>query len=175
MLYVQWTCGSSSQTLSTVATPTTTSSTGKTCGNLTKIIDSCPDTSFSPYEPSFLTNSTVTFFGYPIYQEIACEGSTIALKCPTNMVLHIYAGYFGIQNQTSTETCLIYNKVVDDILTMPTMAYITEALKTIYSLCEEYNRCSLLATSYLDGGAELYPTVGKQLLVQVSEFITYLF
>ena len=137
---------------------------------MTYLNGTCPDSTFSPFEPQLLENSTMTFYGYPIYQEIACESSIIVLKCPLDLVLHIYAGYYGIQSQTSTDTCLTYKKVVDETWIVPTVAYATGAINRIYSACEYKNMCSLLATINNLGGLDLFPRVGKQLLVQVSFF-----
>lgn len=171
MLFVQWTCSTSSQITTNMAASTATN-TIQNCTNIININGSCPDSTFSPYEPKLLKNSTATFFSYPIYQEIACEGSTIVLKCPIDLVLYIYAGYYGIQSETSSNECLYYNKVVDyDTWIQPTIAYVTDAMKTIYSSCQSKNMCSLLATSTNLGGPDLFPLAGKQLLIQVSSIL----
>lgn len=168
MLLVQWQCISTTTTTTTSTTTTTKSTSSNSCANTTISLNGkCPDTnSFSPYEPTYLTNSTSTSFGYPIYQEIVCENSVIVLKCPTNLVLHIYAAYYGVQTQTSTETCR--NSTGLESGTFPTMCYIWEGFKIVNASCEYQNVCKLRVTTTILGGPDLYPSIGKQLLIQVT-------
>ncbi len=87
-LFIQWEC---------IGTPTTTPTTSTTtyslpyCATYTLPTGSCPLTN-SPYEPTFLTNSTTTSFNYPIYETGVCQFGKIVLNCPINTVIHIYAG-----------------------------------------------------------------------------------
>jgi hypothetical protein len=78
-------------TLNTLTTsyPTTTPVTLPYCS--ASPVGACPP-SYSPYEPLFLSNSTVTNFNYPIYEQIVCYGGRLALVCPANLVIHIYSG-----------------------------------------------------------------------------------
>ena len=49
-------------------------------------------TSHSPHEPIFLTNSTSSIFEYPIYESIAYQSGRISIICPINLVIHIHSG-----------------------------------------------------------------------------------
>jgi hypothetical protein len=73
----------------TTSYPTTTPLTLPYCS--ASPVGACPP-SYSPYEPLFLSNSTVTNFNYPIYEQIVCYGGRLALVCPANSVIHIYSG-----------------------------------------------------------------------------------
>lgn len=159
MLFVQWKCANTLQTPS--LSVTTTSMTDLEICPIVNATDTCP--SMSQYEPDLLSNSAMTSFGFPINQEILCQGSTVFLKCPSNQVLHIQAGYYGIQLKTAIEICVNTTGLTSII---PTMCYVSEDLDTIKSSCEYQNKC-LVNSSNL-GVPNLYPLLGKQLLLQVS-------
>lgn len=166
MLLVQWQCSSttSTTTVTTTQVITTASNSLFQCNNTFIASGQCPDmTTFSPFEPNFLQNSTITSFGFPIFQEIICQNSIVVLKCPTNFVIHIYAAYYGIQAQTLTQTCSNYSSVP-----VPTMCYVSDAFNTMNLTCEYKNMCQLKVTSANLGGPDLYPSIGKQLLIQVE-------
>ena len=86
-LFVQWECVASSDLTTTTSTATTPS------------LPFCPENPTgdgkelgSPIEPMFLTNSTMTSFDYPIYEQVICNGAKMAILCPANLVIHIYSG-----------------------------------------------------------------------------------
>jgi hypothetical protein len=54
-----------------------------------------------PLFPSILNEANSISLGYPIYQQIICDG-TIIITCPANKIIHIYAAYHGIQQSTQT-------------------------------------------------------------------------
>jgi hypothetical protein len=113
----------------------------------------------SPYEPTFLTNSTQSSFGYPIYELAVCNAGKTILLCPNQLVIHIYSAYFGIQQNTKT-TCNSYNSEI------PAKCYYKSSLTQIKSKCEFQTSCLLVATSAnfsITDPCVLYP---KQLFVQ---------
>ncbi|CAF0930003.1 unnamed protein product [Brachionus calyciflorus] len=158
MFFVQWECISeyleytiSSKTIDLLPICNSTPSINGTC-----------DTSYSPYVPQALNNSTKTYFSYPIYQQIVCQGSTLILFCPAETVIHIYAGYFGIQEYTRSNFCITSEN--ED--KYPFMLYIADSFKTINSTCENKNMCQLRAMANSLGGGDLNPEYTKQLVVQ---------
>ncbi|CAF0770156.1 unnamed protein product [Brachionus calyciflorus] len=155
MLLIQWECVS---TQVTTEAPQTTKSTLPICNSTPSINGTC-DTSYSPYVPQALNNSTKTYFSYPIYQQIVCQGSTLILVCPADTVIHIYAGYFGIQEYTKSSIC------TPDYET-PFMLYLAESFTIINSTCESKNKCSLRAFPLSMGGTDLNSAFYKQLVVQ---------
>lgn len=167
-LFVQWSCVSntSETTTSTPSSPTSSwlsTSTIPTCAfniSQTMINDTC--TTSSPYEPSVLVNSTRTYFGYPISQQIVCQGSRLIVLCPLELVIHVYSAYYGIQSTTMSATCSSSSSSSET----PAKCYIPNALESIRGTCEGARSCSLRASSNSLGGGDYCPSFGKQLLVQ---------
>lgn len=160
MIFVQWECVSTPiVTVATTQSPTTLS-TLPFCSVESTLNGTCNPDSFSIFEPKFMDNSSTTYFSYPIYQQIVCAGTRLIITCPTDLVIHTYAAYFGIQSHTPTTTC---QRAFDE---QPAMCYISNAFNTINSSCEFKNSCSLRATVGTMGGADLCPSYSKQLLVQ---------
>ncbi len=110
-----------------------------------------PDSSFSPYIPQQLINSTTRHFDYPIYEQRICQNGKLVLACPINEVLHIRAAYFGIQSHTTSQTCTNTSNEV------PEMCFYTNSFDIINSTCEYKNKCYLKATPSQIGGGDLCP------------------
>jgi hypothetical protein len=87
-LFVQWECVASSDLTTTV--PTTTVPSLPYCPENPS--GTCQAELGSPIEPEFLTNSTLTSYDYPIYEQVICNGAKMAILCPANLVIHIYSG-----------------------------------------------------------------------------------
>ena len=157
MLLIQWECVPNDLT---TQQPPTTLSTLPTCLVRPFINESCQST-HSPYVPQPLTNSLNTYFSYPIYQQIVCQGSTLVLVCPSDLVIHIYSAYFGIQEYTRSTFCIKieFNEI-------PAMMYSIEGFQTVHSICESKNSCQLKALVNSLGGADLNREYSKQLVVQ---------
>ncbi len=101
--------------------------------------DTCPTD--SAIVPSFLSDSSVTSFSYPIYQQVACQGAKLDLVCQSNTLIHIYAAYFGIQSTTNTEC------VTSNASEAPAQCYSPLSYSQIVSLCEYQNSCLLYASA----------------------------
>ncbi|RNA41243.1 rhamnose-binding lectin-like [Brachionus plicatilis] len=157
ILLIQWECVSNEQT---TLQPHTTLTTLPTCSTRPFINASC-DSTHSPYVPQPLTNSTLTHFSYPIYQQIVCQGSTLVLVCPSDLVIHIYSAYFGIQEPTRSTFC-----TNSEVKEMPAMMYSIESFNTVFLNCQSKNFCQLKASVNSLGGADLNREIGKQLVVQ---------
>lgn len=123
--------------------------------------ETCSQT--SPYEPVWPSNSSNVYFGYPISLEILCQDSRFFLFCPTTLVIHIYAAYFGVQAQTSTDSC-VYN--TNSSAELNEKCYVVEAFDVIKSSCEGKSTCKLRANIATLGGADICPNNRKQLFVQ---------
>lgn len=84
MLYVQWECVTSTAT--TTSTSTTTSTTYPYCSqSYIEPTGTCVSSSFSPYTPVRLTNSTSTYFSYPIYEQTICQNGKLIIACGNSM------------------------------------------------------------------------------------------
>lgn len=171
-LFVQWNCLPNS----TISNPTTTSSMTSnytsesslalpTCHvNTTQTLveDTCAASS-AAYEPQPLINSTQTYFGYPISQQIVCQGSRLILLCPLELVIRIYSAYYGVQSATMSATCIA--SLAPDA-ELPAKCYIPNALASIRATCDNENSCQLRASANTLGGGDYCPSYPKQLLVQ---------
>lgn len=164
-LFVQWTCLPNTTISSTTqSTNTTSEPTLPTCPyNITQNIDDNCTSNFSssPYEPSPLINSTQTYFGYPISQQIVCHGSRLIILCPLDLVINIFSAYYGIQLTTMSSTC-----VSSTSTETPTKCYVPNALESIRATCQSERSCQLRATANNLGGGDFCPSYSKQLLVQ---------
>jgi hypothetical protein len=120
----------------------------------------CPSATFSPYVPTYSTNSTSTSFQYPIYLQTVCQNSRMIIACPTDQVIHIFSAYFGIQSGTTTTTCTTSSQEI------PAACYFLNAYNTIKATCESLSSCYLRATVNSMAGADLCPSYQKQLTVQ---------
>lgn len=149
--------------LSTTSTTTAATTTSLPyCAN-GLVTGTCKDTSsFSPYVPKSLTNSTQLYFDYPIYQQTVCQNSRILIHCPSDLVIHIYAAYFGIQSYTTTTWCTPVNSSYEN----PAMCYFQNAFDTINSTCEYQTSCYVYATVNAMSGGDICPDYTKQLTVQ---------
>ena len=105
MLYVQWKCVAAIATSITTTTQSAPSSANSCPQTYLNPSGSCVSSSFSPYVPSPLVNSTITYFGYPIYERTICQNGKLVLACSGNQVIHVYSAYFGIQSATTSSTC----------------------------------------------------------------------
>ncbi|RNA02935.1 rhamnose-binding lectin-like [Brachionus plicatilis] len=157
ILLIQWECVSNEQT---TLQPPTTLTTLPTCSTRPFINASC-DSTHSPYVPQPLTNSTLTHFSYPIYQQIVCQGSTLVLVCPSDLVIHIYSAYFGIQEPTRSAFCMS-----SPWMENPHMFYIPQSFDIVKNTCEYKTKCVLRAYAVTMGGVELNSAYSKQLVVQ---------
>jgi hypothetical protein len=125
----------------------------------------CPET--SPYVPKFLSNSTSHSIGYPIFEHILCSSGKLVLACPSNLVIHIYGAYYGIQHETSLSQCLITksnNNNTQNAAEMPKMCFFSNTLSKIQTLCE--NRASCLIEANVNKLGDPCPRMSKQLFVQ---------
>lgn len=164
MLFVQWECLSMDATSSSIDLTTTKSVEKTTLGALaaTSMNVTCDlEPEFSTYEPKFITTSALTYFGYPIYQQLVCQGSRLILVCPSDLVIHVLAGYYGIQSATRSSTCTSSN------VEIPAKCYIPDAFEVINGTCEAKTTCQLKATSNaLTNGEDFCPSYQKQLFIQ---------
>lgn len=132
------------------------------------------NSSWLAYEPVFLTNSTQAYLGYPISQQIVCQNSRLIILCPLDLVIHIYAAYYGIQSRTMSPTCLSsllslsqpnYNSTL-----VLAKCYTPSVLETTRKTCEGSRSCELKASlTHLTNNSsvsELCPNSPKQLFVQ---------
>jgi hypothetical protein len=94
----------------------------------------CPTS--SPHLPMFLNGSLQVSYEYPLLQTIVCDESTVVLVCPANQVIHIYAGYYGIQSQTETQCKQTTTE-------RPFMCSRISSLTMIHSMCEREQTCSI--------------------------------
>jgi hypothetical protein len=164
-LFIQWQCLSPPQTTITITSATNSPPLPPTCPtNYTLPSENqCSTTISSPYEPLFLTNSTLTYFGYPIFQQLVCQGSLLIILCPLDLLIHIYAAYFGIQSTTMSSTCSTSTMSSE----YPAKCYIPNGLSSIVEQCEKKSSCQLRATANNLGGGDFCPQFqNKQLLVQ---------
>lgn len=165
-LFVQWSCQPNTTTITTDEMTTalfTSQPPLPTCQvNITQTVDDNCTTS-SPYEPQLLVNSTQTYFGYPISQQIVCQGSRLIILCPLELVIHIYSAYYGIQSATMSPTCSSSSSTSSE---MPTKCYVPNAIESIRKMCESASSCQLRASSITLGGGDYCPNYPKQLLVQ---------
>lgn len=122
--------------------------------------DTCSQS--SPYEPSFLSNSTLLYFGYPIFEQVMCQNSRLILVCPTSLVVHIYAAYYGVQLETATAQCIQSTNGSE----LNAKCYVKQAFDVIRKSCEWESRCEVRATVSTLGGPDLCPTNQKQLFLQ---------
>ncbi len=156
MLYIQWQCVSLGLTTVTSTTPGAPS-----CPQTYILPFGECSTSLVPYTPQFLLNSSDTYFEYPIYEQIACQNSKLLIACSPNLVIHIYAAYFGIQSATSTSWCMNTTS-----LELPEMCFSQSSFDIINATCEYKSSCYLRATTTQIGAGDLCPSYSKQLFVQ---------
>lgn len=132
-------------------------------------IDCLPSSSnsiYSPYEPVFLTNSTQSYLGYPISQQLVCQGSRLILLCPLELVIHIYAAYFGLQSETLSPSCWPKSTTSDVKQPPAAKCYVPSSLETIRETCEGRRSCQLRASPTSLGRIDYCPMYSKQLFVQ---------
>lgn len=130
----------------------------------------------SPYVPDL---NAEEYYGYPIYQQTVCSGSQsksletlkqqlesinpalylVNIFCPTSLVIHIYAAYYGIQHRT--QLCNSLNR------TEPTACYYKSAFDFIETTCEYKSYCKLETVSAGLSSSDPCPGYDyKQLFVQ---------
>lgn len=194
-MFAQWDCISSAMAVTTRATTTQPPTTvqvwinflfGKTFQSvsflnsvffkITTGIPTCPYSqipengtcqSTSPYEPEYISNSSQLYFGYPISTLILCEDARLILVCPNDLVVHIYAAYFGVQQSTSTSACVdLTTTSTGDSLELNAKCYVRQGFDVIQANCEGKSRCDVRATAATMGGPNLCPEISKQVFVQ---------
>lgn len=117
----------------------------------------------SPYEPEFTSNSSQLYFGYPVATQVLCENARLVLVCSGDLVIHIYAAYYGVQQSTAvTSTCV----QASDGLEINAKCYVRQGFDVIEASCEGKSSCNLRVSTATMGGPDLCPTVSKQLFVQ---------
>ena len=79
--------------------------------------------------------------------------------CPTDLVIHIYSAYYGIQKDTLS----LCNELTDEL---PKKCYYSSVFDQINSTCEYQNTCSIKASSNSFSIADPCPTYPKQLFIQ---------
>ena len=124
-------------------------------------VGTCP-TDYSVNMPSFISNSSLTSFGYPIFERVVCDSSTLVLTCSTDYVLHIYAGYYGIQSLTTYTECLASS----DGSEIPAAAYSPASFTQISASCEGKSSCKLVANAQALYSPLVAQYYNKQLFVQ---------
>jgi hypothetical protein len=146
-LIVQWECLANWPITTTTTTTTTDSNSLNYCSSNKYIpIDTCP--SQSVIVPSFLNDSSITNFDYPIYQQVSCYGSKIDLICQPNTIIHVYSAYYGIQSQTSTECVTTnYGNLNPITIEAPALCYSPLTFSQIQIFCETKSSCSLISSS----------------------------
>ena len=173
MLYVQWQCiqqlpenNNHLPTQQQQPLSLATEYDQKICQNKIELNSSAASTadeclSFSPYEPTFISNSSWTYFGYPVYQQLVCQGSRLIILCPLHSVIRIFAAYFGLQLSTKSSTCLssLSASILDEL---PSKCYIPSTLTSIVEHCDSRQSCQLMGTLNED----FCPSFPKQLFVQ---------
>lgn len=121
----------------------------------------CAPSSFSPYEPKFATKATQTYFHYPLQQQLVCQGSRLILVCPSPLVIHIHAAYYGIQSATRSSTCTTSSYEI------PAKCYLPHTFDIINETCARKPSCQLrAASSTLADNIDYCPSYQKQLLIQ---------
>lgn len=125
------------------------------------LMEQCAPHSFTPYEPKFATQSTQFYFHYPLQQQLACQGSRLILVCPSPLVIHIHAAYYGIQSATRSSTCTTSSYEI------PAKCYLPHTFDIINATCEYKQSCQLkAASSTLAENMDFCPLYQKQLLIQ---------
>ena len=125
------------------------------------LMEQCAPHSFTPYEPKFATQSTQFYFHYPLQQQLACQGSRLILVCPSPLVIHIHAAYYGIQSATRSSTCTTSSYEI------PAKCYLPHTFDIINATCEYKQSCQLkAASSTLTENMDFCPLYQKQLLIQ---------
>lgn len=159
-LFIQWECVAAQQAPTTTNMALARQIPECDLNYTQRLNGSCVSSAWSPFEPTFLLSSTQTYFGYPIYEQTACQGNKLLLACPPNMLIHVYAAYYGIQENTLSPSCF------PSMNFLPTKCYVPNAFYSINKTCEYQNSCQLRATTNSLGGGDFCPTFSKQLFVQ---------
>ena len=167
MLFIQWECIESEQENSTKIVYASNSKTNKTniekmffCQNSSSLTsNNCSELSESPYMPKFIANSSTTNYEYPVYQQIICNNGKTFITCPSNLVIHINSGYYGIQHMTTVNACISSNP--DEL---PAMCFYPDTLTKLKSMCEYEKSCFINVNANNFG--DPCPEYHKQMLIQ---------
>jgi hypothetical protein len=164
-LWVQWECVDSSSYKTTISSQ-----------NITDSIDYCSDSSYVPLDscptqsvlvPSLLIDSKTTNFDYPIYQHIACYNAKLHIQCQAETIIHIYAVYYGIQSETSSD-CVSRTNLAAITAEAPAQCWSPLTYDRVAFLCEYKTSCLLTSSAiglYVVDICPDYKT-RQQLLVQ---------
>lgn len=108
------------------------------------------------YEPSELTDSTSTLFGYPIVQTVSCYGSKLELRCPPSQLIRIHSAYYGSQLSPPN-----YCKPE-----MDSVCYRSMSSDFVILTCENRTECELLVNDRVLGSPCPADSGSSQLFVQ---------